>query len=55
MISDAEIGNRLVEEALGLVKDKQRLKSFSEQMKKMGTPNATKDIVEVIVSLIDNG
>lgn len=52
MIKDAEVNERLVEEALLLVKDSQRLSKFSEKILEMGTPNATKDIVEVIVSLI---
>ena len=54
MIRDAEISERLVEEALILVKEQERLADLSENIKKMATPNATKDIVEVIVSLIDN-
>jgi len=54
LISDAEINERLVEEALILVNDRKRLNGLSEKIKKMGTPDATKDIVEVIVSLIDN-
>ena len=54
MIRDAEISERLVEEALILVKDRQRLSGLSEKIKKMATPNATKDIVEVIASLLKN-
>ena len=54
LIGDAEISERLVEEALILVSDRQRLNSLSERIKKMGTPDATKDIVAVIVSLIGN-
>jgi UDP-N-acetylglucosamine--N-acetylmuramyl-(pentapeptide) pyrophosphoryl-undecaprenol N-acetylglucosamine transferase len=52
LIRDAEVGDRLVEDALALVVDSQRLDELSVQIKKMGTPNATSDIVDVIVSLI---
>lgn len=52
MIRDAEVDERLVEEALSLVRDKERLLTLSERILEMGTPNATRDIVEVIVSLI---
>jgi UDP-N-acetylglucosamine--N-acetylmuramyl-(pentapeptide) pyrophosphoryl-undecaprenol N-acetylglucosamine transferase len=54
LITDAEVGEKLVEEALKLVNDEQRLSEFSVKMREMGTPNATKDIVEVIISLIEN-
>lgn len=54
LIRDSEVDARLVETALELVKDRQQLKDLSVAMKKMGTPNATRDIVEVIVSLINN-
>ena len=55
LITDAEVGDKLVEEALRLVNDEQRLSEFSVKTREMGTPNATKDIVDVILSLIDNG
>ncbi len=55
LVKDAEVGDRLVEEALSLVKDRGRLADLAENIKKMATPLATKDIVEVIASLIDNG
>jgi UDP-N-acetylglucosamine--N-acetylmuramyl-(pentapeptide) pyrophosphoryl-undecaprenol N-acetylglucosamine transferase len=54
LIKDAEASVRLVKEALNLVKDKKRLAVLSENIKKMATPDATKDIVAVIASLIDN-
>jgi UDP-N-acetylglucosamine--N-acetylmuramyl-(pentapeptide) pyrophosphoryl-undecaprenol N-acetylglucosamine transferase len=53
LIKDAEANERLVTEALILVKDKQRMAVLSENIKKMATPHATKDIVEVIAALID--
>jgi UDP-N-acetylglucosamine--N-acetylmuramyl-(pentapeptide) pyrophosphoryl-undecaprenol N-acetylglucosamine transferase len=52
LIRDAEVMDKLVEEALLLVKDRQRLDILSQKIKEMGTPDATKDIVEVIVSLL---
>jgi len=52
LVRDDEVGARLVETALALVKDRKQLENLSVAMKKMGTPNATRDIVEVIVSLI---
>ena len=55
LITDAEVGEKLVEKALKLVNDEQRLSEFSVKMREMGTPNATKDIVDVILSLIKNG
>jgi UDP-N-acetylglucosamine--N-acetylmuramyl-(pentapeptide) pyrophosphoryl-undecaprenol N-acetylglucosamine transferase len=54
LISDAEVGSRLVEDALTLVIDKPRLSSLSKKINEMGTPNATRDIVDVIISLINN-
>jgi UDP-N-acetylglucosamine--N-acetylmuramyl-(pentapeptide) pyrophosphoryl-undecaprenol N-acetylglucosamine transferase len=54
LIKDSEVNERLVDEALLLVKDRTRLALLSENIKKMATPNATKDIVDVIASLIDN-
>jgi len=52
LLRDAEVGEKLVAEALALVGDQQRLEDLSVQIKKMGTPHATSDIVDVIVSLI---
>ncbi len=52
LIRDAEVNEKLVEEALKLVNDRQRLTALSQKIKEMGTPNATKDIIEVIVSLL---
>ncbi len=52
LIKDAEVNERLVEEAIILVKDQQKLRVLAENIKKMATPLATNDIVEVIASLI---
>ncbi len=52
LIRDAEVNDRLVEEALLLVNDQQRLALLAENIKKIATPHATNDIVEVIASLI---
>ena len=52
-VSDLETQKeRLVEEALILIRDKQRLLGLAENIKKMATPLATNDIVQVIASLI---
>lgn len=52
LIGDAEVNERLVEEALALVADKVRLAVLAENIGKMATPSATKDIVEVIASIL---
>lgn len=52
LIKDEEVDAKLVEVALELVQERAGLKSLSEKIREMGTPNATQDIVEVIVSLI---
>ena len=54
LIKDADVKAQLVEEALILVNDKQRLFELAENIKKMATPSATNDIVDVIVSLLKN-
>lgn len=54
LIRDAEVNEKLVEEALILINDRQRLNSLSKNIKEMGTPDATRDIVEVIVSLLND-
>ncbi len=53
LISDSEVNSRLVEEALALVGDGERLAALAENIEKMATPSATNDIVEVIVSLLN--
>lgn len=52
LIADREVNERLVEEALLLVEDKEQLLKLSGNIQKMATPDATNDIVEVIVSMI---
>lgn len=52
LIADSMANKRLVEEALILVRDPQRLASLSAKITEMGTPNATEDIVNVIVSFL---
>ncbi|HWS01038.1 MAG TPA: undecaprenyldiphospho-muramoylpentapeptide beta-N-acetylglucosaminyltransferase [Prolixibacteraceae bacterium] len=54
LIRDAEVNEKLVEEALVLVRDRKRLESLSQKIREMGTPDATRDIVEVIVSLLND-
>ncbi|HEY5510907.1 MAG TPA: undecaprenyldiphospho-muramoylpentapeptide beta-N-acetylglucosaminyltransferase [Prolixibacteraceae bacterium] len=52
LIKDAEVNDKLVEEALALVKDGSRLTVLAENIKKMGTPDATSDIVEVVAEML---
>ena len=52
LIKDAEVNEKLVEKALALVHDKARLTALAENIKKMGTPDATRDIVEVVASIL---
>lgn len=53
LISDAEVNNRLVEEAIALVGDRKRLAELAKNIENLATPSATKDIVGVIVSLLN--
>lgn len=52
LIRDAEVNDRLVEAALALVNDRQQLAGLAENIKKMATPSATRDIVKEIASLL---
>ncbi|MEI7422115.1 MAG: undecaprenyldiphospho-muramoylpentapeptide beta-N-acetylglucosaminyltransferase [Prolixibacteraceae bacterium] len=52
LIKDSEAKEKLVVEALALVKDRQKLDGLAVQIKKMGTPDATRDIVEVVATLL---
>jgi len=53
LIKDAEVNEKLVEAALALVKDKPKLNALADNIMKMGTPDATRDIVEVVASLLE--
>ncbi|MCE1198845.1 MAG: undecaprenyldiphospho-muramoylpentapeptide beta-N-acetylglucosaminyltransferase [Marinilabiliales bacterium] len=54
LITDQELQERLVEEALQLVKDQDRLGELARNIRKLATPDATRDIVGVIVSILEN-
>jgi UDP-N-acetylglucosamine--N-acetylmuramyl-(pentapeptide) pyrophosphoryl-undecaprenol N-acetylglucosamine transferase len=55
LITDSEAVETLIHAALNLLIDKSRRKELSENIKKLATPNATADIVEVIASLLNKG
>lgn len=55
LIKDSEAVETLIPAALSLLQDKSRGKKLSENIKKLATPNATADIVEVIASLLNKG
>lgn len=52
LIKDGDAKVQLMKETFSLLYDKQRLKSLSENIRKLGRPNAAKDIVDVILDVI---
>jgi UDP-N-acetylglucosamine--N-acetylmuramyl-(pentapeptide) pyrophosphoryl-undecaprenol N-acetylglucosamine transferase len=52
LIKDADSKDQLLKETLNLLGDKLRLKSLSENILKLGRPNAAKDIVDVILEVV---
>ena len=52
LIKDVDSKASLLKETFKLLGDKQRLKSLSENILKLGRPNAAKDIVEVILEVV---
>jgi len=52
LIKDVDSKEILLKETFKLLADKPRLKSLSENIKKLGRPNAAKDIVEVILEVV---
>lgn len=52
LVKDSESVNNLARAALELVDDKKRCETLSRNIRKLATPNATKDIVEVISTLL---
>jgi len=52
LVRDAESVNTLVDKALVLVNDKKRCEALSQNIRKLATPDATKDIVDVISALL---
>jgi UDP-N-acetylglucosamine--N-acetylmuramyl-(pentapeptide) pyrophosphoryl-undecaprenol N-acetylglucosamine transferase len=54
LIKDADSKNQLLKETFSLLNDKQRLKNLSENIQKLGRPNAAKDIVDVILEVVES-
>ena len=52
LIKDANSKDQLIKETFSLLNDKERLKSLSENIQKLGRPNAAKDIVDVILEVV---
>ncbi len=52
LIKDIDSKASLLKETFKLLGDKPRLKSLTENIKKLGRPNAAKDIVDVILELV---
>ncbi|MBA4408784.1 MAG: undecaprenyldiphospho-muramoylpentapeptide beta-N-acetylglucosaminyltransferase [Odoribacter sp.] len=54
LINDADSEDDLFIETFKLLDDKSHLKSLSENIRKLGRPNAAKDIVDVILGLVES-
>lgn len=52
MLTDAEARDNLVDFALNLVNDENKQKELSRNLKNLGKPNATKEIVDILLSQI---
>lgn len=52
LVRDAEAVNCLVETALDLVNNREKCEMLSQNIKKLATPDSTKDIVDVIEALL---
>ncbi len=52
LVRDFDSVDTLVDVALDLVKDQKRCEALSQNIRKLATPDSTKDIVEVIASLL---
>jgi len=52
MVKDANSINELIPDALALVKNREKRLKLSQNIKKLATPHATDDIVEVIAALL---
>ena len=53
LIKDADSKEQLIKETFSLLQDKERLKILSENSLKLGRPNAAKDIVDVIIEVVE--
>lgn len=54
LIKDVDSKDQLIKETFSLLNDKERLKSLSENIQKLGRPNAAKDIVDVILEVVES-
>jgi UDP-N-acetylglucosamine--N-acetylmuramyl-(pentapeptide) pyrophosphoryl-undecaprenol N-acetylglucosamine transferase len=54
LIKDADSKEQLLKETYRLLADKQRLISLSENIKKLAKPNAAKEIVDVIIEVVNS-
>lgn len=54
LIKDADSREQLMKETFSLLNDKSRLKSLSENIRKLGRPHAAKDIVDVILAVVES-
>ncbi|MDP3642979.1 MAG: undecaprenyldiphospho-muramoylpentapeptide beta-N-acetylglucosaminyltransferase [Bacteroidota bacterium] len=54
LINDADSEDDLFIETFKLLDDKSHLKSLSENIRKLGRPNAAKDIVDVILEVVES-
>jgi len=54
LIKDADSKRDLLNETFKLLGDKTHMKILSENIKKLGRPNAAKDIVDVIIEVVKN-
>ncbi len=55
LIKDSDAIKELIPKAIQLLEDRQQCLKLSENIKKLATPNATKDIVDVIATLLNKG
>lgn len=54
LVKDGEAVGHLIPEALALVNNREKCLKLSQNIKKLATPHATEDIVEVIATLLNN-
>ena len=52
LIKDVDSKEQLLKETFSLLNDNQRLKSLSENIRKLGRPNAARDIVDVVLTVL---
>lgn len=52
MLTDTQVPNQLVDTALSLLKNPEQQKTLSENLQKLGKPNATKEIVDILIRQI---